>query len=79
MFCSTDLCLTVNKEEKRAQCLCTDVSSYEVYILSTVDAEDTHTPARMGALLSNSQSSVPPVTCSPSLGATAFVVHPKTS
>ena len=63
MYCTTDPCLTVNKlkKEKREQCWCTDVSVHVVYILSTVETEDTYTRARPGALLSSSQPSVPPL------------------
>ena len=68
VYRTTHLCLTVNKlteETKREQLVCKDVSVYEVYILSTVETEDTCTPARLEALLSSTQSSVPPVTISP--------------
>ena len=47
MYCTADLCQTVNKKEKREQCLYTDVSVHEMYSLSSVETEDTFTPARL--------------------------------
>ena len=48
MFCSTDLCLSVDKlkkEKKKEQCQCAEVSADVVYILSTENTYiHTHTP-----------------------------------
>ena len=58
VYCSTHVCLTVNKlkEENRKPCLCEDVSVCEVYFLSTGESEDTYTLARLEALFTSSQS-----------------------
>ena len=66
VYCTTHLCLTVNKSKEEKNKLAFRCQCYVVYILSTVETEDTYTPARLKALLPGSQSSVHPVTCSPS-------------
>ena len=63
MYCTTDLCLSVDKlktEKTKEQCQCTEVIVYVRYILSTVKTESTHTPARLDALFKSSQPSLVP-------------------
>ena len=73
MYCTTDLCLTVNnmkKREKENNVKCTDVSVHVMYILSTVVPENTLHPcstrSAASQALSRHSSLVPPKTCSQS-------------
>ena len=42
MFCTTDLCRSVNKLKKEKKSQCTEDSVYVVCILSTVEGENTY-------------------------------------
>ena len=77
VYCTTDLCLSVNKlkTEKREQCSCAEVSVYVVYLRSTLGTEDAHTPARSAVQKLSvviRHSSFPGFTVQVSLRATAF-------
>ena len=63
MYCTTDLCLSVDKMKKekkttgKERCWCTEVNVCVMYILSAVETKNTCTPVRLEALFQSSQSS----------------------
>ena len=96
VYCTTELCLSVDKLKKekttgKERYYCTEVNVYVVYIMSTVEAENTHTLARLKALFKSSQSSPflsrphlyhsyhPRFEVQVSLLATALAIHPDVS
>ena len=91
--CTTELCLSVDKLKEetttgKERCQCPEVNVKAVYILSTVQTENTYTPARLEARFKSSpflshlrlyHSYHPGFEAQVSPQATVFAIHPDVS